>query len=108
MTPVKEPRRSRRRVSAEKKPSTALSHEAKVGVEVEHPARLADQPGAHLQMLVGRDVVEDRVDRRVGRNGGLDGVQEPDELGVSQTLDGRNNLLRTRCYDARSLPIQPR
>jgi hypothetical protein len=32
-TPVKEPRRIRRRVSAEKKPSTAVSHEAEVGVK---------------------------------------------------------------------------
>jgi hypothetical protein len=32
-TPVKEPRRSRRQVSAEKKPSTALSQEAEVGVK---------------------------------------------------------------------------
>jgi hypothetical protein len=37
-------------------------------------------------MFVGSDVVEDRVDRLAGRDGGLDGVEEPDELTVPVAL----------------------
>jgi len=54
----KTPRFSRRRVSAEKKPSTALSHEA----------------------LVGGVVVDDGVNHPPGRHRGLDLVEEADEL----------------------------
>ena len=35
---------------------------------------------------VGSDVVEDGVDRLAGRDGGLDGVEEPDELTVPVAL----------------------
>lgn len=37
-------------------------------------------------MFVGSDVVEDRVDRLAGRDGGLDGVEEADELTVPVAL----------------------
>ncbi len=47
---------------------------------MERPARVAAEPGAHLRMFVGSDVVEDRVDRLAGRDGGLNGIEEPDEL----------------------------
>lgn len=50
--------------------------------EVKRRARVASQPGAHLRMFVGRDVVQDRADRLAGRDGSLDGVEEPDELTV--------------------------
>ena len=36
--------------------------------------RMPGEPGAYLRMFVGGDVVEDRVDRRAGRDSNLDGV----------------------------------
>lgn len=44
------------------------------------------EPDAHPRMFVNSDVVEDGVDRLAGRDGGLDGVQEPDELTVPVAL----------------------
>jgi hypothetical protein len=51
-----------------------------VGGEVEHPARMARQPGADLGVLVGGIVVKDGVDELAGWDGALDGVQEADEF----------------------------
>jgi hypothetical protein len=48
--------------------------------EVEGPARMPDEPGADLGMLVGGVVVEDGVDQFAGRHGALDGIEEADEL----------------------------
>ena len=48
--------------------------------EVEGPARVADEPGAHLGVLVGGVVVDHGVDHLAGRHGGLDLVEEADEL----------------------------
>src|SRR4051812_45247883 len=74
------PNLSRRLVSLAKNPSTALSQEADVGGEVEGPARVALQPGAHLGMFVRGVVVHDGVDLPAGRHAGIDGVEEADEL----------------------------
>ena len=62
------------------KPSTALSQEADVGVKVEDPARVIDEPLLDLGMLVGGVVVGDGVDDPAGPDGALDGVEELDEL----------------------------
>jgi hypothetical protein len=78
-------------VSLEKKPSTALSQDAEVGV-------------AHLRMLVGRIVVDDRVDHFSHRDLLLDRVEEADELlmamacmlrpmTVSRTLRAANSVV---------------
>jgi len=54
--------------------------------DVERPAPVAGEPGAPLRVFVRGDVVEDRLDRLVGRDGGLDGVEGPDELTVPVAL----------------------
>ena len=48
--------------------------------EVEHPSRMAGEPGLDLGMLVRGVVVEDRVDQFAGRHRALDGIEEPDEF----------------------------
>ena len=62
------PRLSRRRVSTEKKVSTAFSHESEVGVKLKHPARMAGEPAQHLGVFVGGIVIEDHVDHLAGRH----------------------------------------
>ena len=44
------------------------------------------KPGAYLRMLVTADVVQDRVDELARRHGGLDGIEETDELAVAMAL----------------------
>ncbi len=73
------PRLRRLRVSAEKKPSTALIQEADVG-EIEVPARMAGEPGPHLGMLVRGVVIGDGVDHFTRRYGQLDRIEEADEF----------------------------
>ncbi len=48
--------------------------------EVEGPAGMAGEPGAHLLVLVGGVVVQDGVDHLADRDSGFDRVQEADEL----------------------------
>ena len=47
---------------------------------MEGPARMADQPGLDLGVLVGRVIVDDGVDQLAGGDRALDGVEEADEL----------------------------
>ena len=54
--------------------------------EVEGPARMPCQPLAHLRMLVGCVVVDDGVDRLLGRHLRFDGIEEADELLVPVSL----------------------
>ena len=77
------PRRSRRRVVAEKKVSTALSQEPEGRGVVEGPARVPVQPGHDLRVLVAAVIVEDDVDEFAGGDGGLDRAQEAEELLVA-------------------------
>src|SRR6202034_4316928 len=51
--------------------------------EMEDEPRMPTEPGANFGMLVGGVVVEDEVDDLGGRNGGLDGVEEANELLVA-------------------------
>ena len=44
--------------------------------EVEGPARMARQPGQHFGMLVGGIVVEDDMDRPIGRDLALGSIEE--------------------------------
>ena len=60
-TDTKTPRVNRRFVSLAKKPSTALSQDADMGVKWK-TAGMPRQPLAYLRMLVGCVVVDDRVD----------------------------------------------
>ena len=75
----KTPRLRRRLVSLAKKPSTALSQEAEVGVKwnVKRGWRASQ---AAPWVLVDGVVVEDGVDDLAGRDLRLDGVEEADEL----------------------------
>jgi hypothetical protein len=70
----KAPRCKRRRVSVAKNPSTALGPGARGRGEMEHPAGMPREPGAHLGMLVDGIVVEDRVDQFAGRDRRFDPV----------------------------------
>ena len=51
--------------------------------EVEGPARMPGEPGAHFGMLVDGIIVEDRVDQLSGRHRGLDPVQKAEEFLVA-------------------------
>ena len=85
-TDRKTPRLSRRLVEVAKKPSTALSQEAEVGVKWNVQRGWRVEPLAHFGMLVGGVVVEDRVDSLAGGNLALDGVEEADELLMPMAL----------------------
>jgi hypothetical protein len=74
----KTPRLRRRRVSLAKKPSTALSQDAEVGVKWK--TKRGCRASHHLRVLVGGVVVEDEVNDLADRHLGLDGIEEADEL----------------------------
>ncbi len=61
--PLKTPRLSRCRVSLAKKPSTAFSQDAEVGVKWKWSPRMPFEPGADLGVLVGGVVVDDQMDQ---------------------------------------------
>ena len=62
------PRLSRRLVSLAKKPSTALSQEAEVGVKWKVKRGWRSSQAMHLGVLVGGVVVEDDMDQLAGRD----------------------------------------
>jgi hypothetical protein len=84
-TDWKTPRLRRRLVRVAKKPSTALSQEAEVGVKW-NIQRGWRQPFSDLGVLVGGVVVEDRMDGLAGGALALDGVEETDELLMPMAL----------------------
>src|SRR6478672_7533680 len=53
---------------------------------MEHPARMARQPGAYPRMLVDGIVVHDRVYDLAGRDCCLDGVEKADEFLMTVAL----------------------
>ena len=69
-----------------KKPSTALSQEQEVGTKWKVKRSWRPSQATHLGMLVGGVVVEDHMDALAGRDIGLDGVEEADELLVAVAL----------------------
>jgi hypothetical protein len=101
------PRLRRRRVSAEKKVSTAFSQEPEVGGDVEHPARMAGKPAQDLGMLVAAIVVEDHVDHLAGRHGALDRAQEAQELLVAVPLHAAAEDVRSSTSRAAIRVVTP-
>src|SRR6266480_6364894 len=74
------PRLRRRFVSLAKKPSTALSHDAEVGVKWIGPARMLREPFAYFRVLVSGVVVNDRVDRLSLGKVRVDVIEKAEEL----------------------------
>src|SRR6266853_2298671 len=81
----KTPRRRRLRVRAEKKFSTVEPGAGGRG-EMEGPARMADEPGLDLGVLVGCVIVDNGVDQLASRDRAFDGVEEADELLMGMLL----------------------
>jgi len=77
---LKTPRLRRLRVRAEKKFSTALSHELEVGVKWNTQRGCRTRPVTNFGMLVSGVVVEDCVDNFAGGNFALDGIEKADQL----------------------------
>ena len=84
--PVKVPRRSRRRVKGREEALDSVEPGRGGRGEVEDPARVTRQPGAHLRVFVSGIVVEDHVYDLAGRHGRFDAVEETDELLVPMAL----------------------
>src|SRR6516225_8523846 len=82
----KTPRLRRRWASLAKKPSTALSQEAEVGVKMEDKAGVTIEPRANLGVLVGGVVVEDNVDDAAGWYLCFDRIEKANELLMAVTL----------------------
>src|SRR6266850_6854083 len=59
--------------------------------EVEGPTRVTCQPGQHFGMLVGGIVVEDDMDRPIGRDLALDSIEEANEFEVAVALHAAAN-----------------
>jgi hypothetical protein len=74
------PRRNCRSVSIAKKRSTWLIQGSRGRREVDVPARALGEPVADEFGLVSSGVVDDDMNVEVGRNVGLDGVEELAEL----------------------------
>src|SRR5256885_9393958 len=70
------PRLRRRFVSLAKKPSTALSHDAEVGVKW----KVQREPFAHFRVFVSGVVVNDRIDHLSLGKMRVDVIEETDEL----------------------------
>ena len=90
------PRRSRRFASLAKKPSTALSQEAEVGVKWKVKPRVPVEPGVDLRVLVDGVVVQDRVDDLSGRDRRLNRVEKADELLMPVALHAAADHLALR------------
>src|SRR5258706_6089332 len=76
--------RKTERASLEKKPSTRLSQEPWVGVKVNSKVRgLLRDPGSGLFGDVRGMIVEDQLDRGVGRIGGVEKLEEFDEFAAA-------------------------
>ena len=93
------------RASLEKKPSTRLSQEPCLGVKVnsKRPRGLIGEPSFGLLGDVRGMIVEDQLDRRMGRIGGVEKLEEFDEFAAAMAiLDQGVNLAgeRDRCRPA--------
>ena len=87
--------RSTERASLEKKPSTRLSHEPCLGVKVnlETARRLIGEPRLCLLGDVRGMIVEDQLDRRMGRIAGVEEPEKFDEFAAAMAiLDESVNL----------------
>src|ERR1700720_3592584 len=84
--------RSTERASLEKKPSTRLSQEPCLGVKV-NSKRPIGEPNLGLLGDVCGMIVEDQLDRSMGRIGGIDELEEFDEFAAAvAVLDESVNL----------------
>ena len=84
------------RANLEKKPSVRLSQEPCLGVKVKSKprpgGRVSSQARVSLEMCAGM-IVENQLDRGLGRIGGIDQLEEFDELAAAVALpDERVNL----------------
>jgi len=74
------------RANLEKKPSMRLSQEPCLGVNVNSKAcRSGIEPGTGFFRDVCGVIVEDQLDRRAGRIGGVEKLEEFDELAAAVT-----------------------
>jgi hypothetical protein len=80
------PRFSRRFVSMAKKPSTALSHDAEVGVKWNVQRGWLASQLAHLGMFVGSIIIDDGVDHFSNWRLSLDGIEEANEFLMAMAL----------------------
>ena len=87
----KTPRRMRCRVIFEEKVLDGVEPGSRGRGEVEGPTRMTRQPGQHLGMLVGGIVVEDDMDRPIGRDLALDGIEEANEFEMAVALHAAAN-----------------
>ena len=94
--------RSTERASLEKKPSIRLSQEPWVGVKVNSKrcGRLLRNPGCGLFGDVRGMIVEDQLDRRVGRIGGVKELEEFDEFAAAMTVPDQGMNLAADKVDA--------
>src|ERR1700737_2954298 len=84
--------RSTERASLEKKPSTGLTPGPCLGVKG-NSARPIGEPNLGLLGGVWEMIVEDQLDRSMGRIGGIDELEEFDEfVAAVAVLEGRVNL----------------
>jgi hypothetical protein len=90
---VKTPRLRRCRVGLANQPSTALAQEHGVGVKwkVKRECRAATKP--YPGVLVSGVVVEQHMDRLVGRHLALDGIEKADEFLMPMTLHAASDNL---------------
>ena len=77
--------RSTERASLEKKPSTRLSQEPCLGVKMnsKRPSGLLGEPSLGFLGDVRRMIVEDQLDRRVSRIGGVEKLEEFNEFAAA-------------------------
>src|SRR3974377_1380538 len=83
-TDLNTPRLSRRLVSLAKKPSTALSQDAEVGVKWK--GQREGETFVGLRVLLGGVIVDDRVDRLSPGDLRVDRVEEADEVLMAMML----------------------
>jgi hypothetical protein len=105
------PRLRRLRVRMKKKPSTAFSQDAEVGVKWNTRRGMVGEPTLDLRVLVRGVVVEDRVDHLAGRHRALDGVEELDEILMPvrhAAADDLSRLKSLRLFATRFLRASPR
>ena len=76
------------RASLEKKPSMRLSQEPCLGVKVnsKRAGGLLGEPSFGLLGDVRGMIVEDQLDRRVGRIGGIEKLEEFDEFAAAMAI----------------------
>src|ERR1700741_1716428 len=78
--------RKTERANLEKNPSTRLSQEPCVGVKVKTTGPLGCEPGLGFLGDVRGMIIEDQLDGRVRRIGGIEKLEEFDKLSAAVTI----------------------